>query len=109
MRKALTAASAAPVDNRRGKKRQHYASTDMGSTAAVPSVLVEDLELLTKTLEHLSADAMEKEEKQQHHMCVCLVRDKLTAHRRRSEVLLQQLTLSSKYKKRPDTIFVPEN
>ncbi len=68
----------------------------------MPSVLVEDLDRLTKTLEHLPADAMEREEKQQHHMCVCLVQDKLAASRRRSEVLLQQLILPSKYKKRPN-------
>jgi hypothetical protein len=109
MRKALIAATAAHVDNRQGKKRQHdqhATTTDTNSTAAVPSVLVEDLELLNKTLQHLSAKSMEKEEKQEHHMCVRLVRDKLAARRRRSDVLLQQLTLLSKYKKRPDaTLF----
>ena len=81
------------------KKSQYHATTDTDSNAIpVPSVLVEDLELLTKTLGHLSsANAREREEKQQHHMCGCLVWDKLAACRRRSEVLLQQLaTLLSK-------------
>ena len=67
---------------------------------------VKDIALLTKTLQHLSAESMEREEKQHRHPCVRLVRNKLAARRRRSEVLLQQLTLSSKYKKRPDeTLF----
>ena len=61
-----------------------------------------DIALLTRTLEHLSAELMEKVEKQQHQMCVHLVREKLAVPRRRSEVLLQQLTLASKDKKLSD-------
>ena len=102
MRKALLASSVAPVDNRRGKKRDANTMYVESTTLVQPDAHnLEDFALLTKTLEHLSAKAMEKEEKQQHHMCFRLVRDKLAARRRRSEVLLQQLTLSSKYKKRP--------
>jgi hypothetical protein len=96
MRKALMAASAAPVDNRRGKKRE---------ATSVPTVSTdgkEDLALLTKTQEHLSSESMEKEEKQQHQLRVRLVRDKLAARRRRSEVLLQKIGLASKYKKKTD-------
>jgi hypothetical protein len=99
MRKALVAGSAAPVDNRRGKKR----SMDTMQEPVADDNVNKDIALLTKTLEHLSAESMEKEEKQHHHLQVRLVRDKLAARRRRSEVLLQKLTLSSKYKKRPDT------
>ncbi|KAI2496986.1 hypothetical protein MHU86_17513 [Fragilaria crotonensis] len=100
MRKALIAASAAPADNRRGKKR-NADTVDMDTNSFVPPLAdnVEDLALLTKTLEHLAAEAMEKEEKQHHHLRVRLVRDKLAARRRRSEVLLQQLTLSSSSRK----------
>jgi hypothetical protein len=46
---------------------------------------------------------MEKEEKEQHQLQVQLVRDKLAARCRRSEVLLQQLGLASKYKKKPES------
>jgi hypothetical protein len=95
----LVAASAAPVDNRRGKKRN--ADTILEPVPADNDA--KDIAHLAKTLEHLSAESMEKEEKQHHQLCVRLVRDKLAARRRRSEVLLQQLTLSSKYKKRPDS------
>ena len=76
----------------------------MQEPAPVTDNDAKDIALLTRIpLEHLSAESMEKEEKQRHYMCVRLVRDKLAARRRRrSEVLLQQLTLASKYKKRPD-------
>jgi hypothetical protein len=96
MRKALMAASAAPVDNRRGKKREAT------SVPAVSTDGKEDLALLTKTLELLSSESMEKEEKQQHQLRVRLVRDKLAARRRRSEVLLQKIGLASKSKKKTD-------
>jgi hypothetical protein len=96
MRKALMAASAAPVDNRRGKKREAT------SVPAVSTDGKEDLALLTKTLELLSSESMEKEEKQQHQLQVRLVRDKLAARRRRSEVLLQKIGLASKSKKKTD-------
>ncbi|KAI2500766.1 hypothetical protein MHU86_13690 [Fragilaria crotonensis] len=90
--------------NRRGKKR-NADTVGMDTNSFVPPLAdnVEDLALLTKTLEHLAAEAMEKEEKQHHHLRVRLVRDKLAARRRRSEVLLQRLTLSSKFKKKPDS------
>ena len=72
MRKALIAASAAPIDNRRGKKR----NADTMREPAIPVVdndANEDFALLTKTLEHLSAESIEKEEKKKHHqMCLCL-------------------------------------
>ena len=60
-----------------------------------------ELALLTKTLEHLSEEAIKKEEKAQHSLRVRLVRDKLVACKRRIEVFLQRLNLSSK-KKKPD-------
>jgi hypothetical protein len=90
MTKALVAASTAPINNHRGQKR--------GATSA-PSIsddAKEDIALLTKTLEHLSSESMEKEEKEQHQLRVRLVRDKLAARCRRSKVLLQQLGRASK-------------
>jgi len=97
MRKALVAASAASVDNRRGKKHRATSAPSISDDAK------EDIALLTKTLEHLSFESMEKEEKEQHQLQVQLVRDKLAARCRRSEVLLQQLGLASKYKKKPES------
>ena len=97
MRKALVAASAAPVDNRRSKKREVTLAPTVSDDGK------EDLALLTKTLVHLSSESMEIEEKQQHRLQVQLVRDKLAARHWRSEVLLQQLELASKYKKKPDS------
>lgn len=80
---------------------------DMIATNVQPAAAVGDaaeLALLAKTLKHLTADvAMEKEESRNHHLRVQLVRDKLTARRRCSEVFLQRLNLSSKNKKKPDT------
>jgi hypothetical protein len=46
---------------------------------------------------------MEKEEKEQHQLQVQLVRDKLAVRCRRRGVLLQQLGLASKYKKKPES------
>ena len=79
----------------------------MQEPAVVDNDANDDFALLTRTLEHaLFAELIEKEEKQQHQMCDCLIRNKLAAPCRRSEALLQQLDLSSKYKKRPDaTLF----
>jgi hypothetical protein len=103
MRKAAMAASMLPVDNRRGKKRVledvhavltvHHPNNNNAADSAV----------LAQTLEHLEAETLEKEEKQHHGICVRLVRDKLAACKRRSDMLLQQLQLSSKYKKKTDT------
>jgi hypothetical protein len=55
--------------------------------------------LWTNTLKHLEAKAMEKQEKQHHSMRVSIIRDKLTACHGKREVILQQLTLSSKLTK----------
>jgi hypothetical protein len=61
MRKAAMAASVLPVDNRRGKKREmenmHDAPGHPNNNNAA------DLALLAQTLEHLEAEALEKEEK----------------------------------------------
>ena len=103
MRKAVVAASAAPVDNRRGRKRE----IDTGIAHVQPAAgnnAAEFAPLAKKTLDHLADEAMEKEEKQHHYLRVCLVRDKLAAaRRRRSEVFRQRLNLSSKTTKKPDT------
>jgi hypothetical protein len=64
-----------------------------------------DMALLAKTVALLEVEALEKEEKQQHGMCVRLVRDKLTACRRRSDVLLQQLQLFAKAKKKTTELY----
>ena len=101
MRKAVIAANAAPVDNRRGKKREINIDSNVQPAAATSDAA--ELALFAKTLEHLSDEAMEKEESKNHYLRVRLVRDKLTARRRRSDVFLQRLNLSSKIKKRPDT------
>jgi hypothetical protein len=45
---------------------------------------------------------MEKQEKQHHCMLVCIIRDKLTARHVKREVILQQLTLLPKFRKKPD-------
>jgi hypothetical protein len=63
-----------------------------------------DLALFANTIALLEAEALEKEEKQQHGMRVRLVRGKLTACRRRSDILLQQLQLSAKSKKDSTTV-----
>ena len=102
MRKAVIAANAAPVDNRRGKKRE-VEDIDSNVQPAAASGDAAELALLAKTLEHLTDEAMEKEESKNHYLRVRLVRDKLTSRRRRSEVFLQRLNLSSKNKKKPDT------
>ena len=106
MRKAAIAASSSmlvPVDNRRGKKQKreledvHAVNPNNNDSA--------DLALFAKTIAHLEVEALENEEKQQHGMCVCLVRDKLTACRRRSDILLQQLQLFAKSKKNTTALF----
>jgi hypothetical protein len=105
MRNVVIAASAAPVDNRRGRgKKRDNIILNTNVQPAGPAGDAAELALLNKTLEHLSDDeAIEKEEKAQHSLRVCLVRDKLVACRRRSEVILQRLNLLSKMKKKPDT------
>lgn len=104
MRKAAIAASSmVPVDNRRGKKQKreledvHAVNPNNNDSA--------DLALFAKTIAHLEVEALENEEKQQHGMCVRLVRDKLTACRRRSDILLQQLQLFAKSKKGTTALF----
>jgi hypothetical protein len=92
MPKAAMAASMPPVDNRRGKKL-----IDMMQ----PENAVE-LVFWTNTLKHLEAEAMEKQEKPHHSMRVHILRDKLTARRGKREMILQQLTLLSKFRKKPD-------
>ena len=85
------------LPQRRVKKREATSAPTVSNDGK------EDLALLAKTLEHLSSETMEKDEELQHQLRVRLVRDKLAARRRRSEVLLQQLGLASKYKKKPDS------
>ena len=104
MRKAAIAASSmVPVDNRRGKKQKgeledvHAVNPNNNDSA--------DLALFAKTIAHLEVEALEKEEKQQHGTCVRLVRDKLTACRRRSDILLQQLRLFARSKKNTTALF----
>ena len=104
MRKAAIAASSmVPVDNRRGKKQKrelegvHAVNPNNNDSA--------DLALFSKTIAHLEVEALENKEKQQHGMCVRLVRDKLTACRRRSDILLQQLQLFAKFKKNTAALF----
>ena len=94
LRKAAMAASMPPVDNRHGKKHE----IDM---VVQPENNVE-LALWTSTLKHLEADAMEKQEKQHHSMLIRIIRDKLVVRRGKREVILQQLTISSKFRKKPD-------
>ena len=105
MRNVVIAASAAPVDNRRGRgKKRDNIILNTNVQPAGPAGDAAELALLNKTLEHLSDDeAIEKEEKAHHSLRVRLVRDKLVACRRRSEVVLQRLKLLSKMKKKPDT------
>jgi hypothetical protein len=98
MRKAAMAASMPPVDNRRGKKRE----IDVMQS---PENSVE-LDLWKNTLKHLEAEALEKQEKQHHSMRLRIIRDKLAARRGKREVILQQLTLSSKFRKKPDEILL---
>ena len=64
-----------------------------------------DFALSAKTIAYLEVEALEKEEKQQHGMCVRLVRDKLTACGRRSDILLQQLQFFAKSKKNTTALF----
>lgn len=107
MRNAVIAASVAPVDNQRGRGRKR--DNNILDTNVQPAGAAGDaaeLALLTKTLEHLSDEAIEKEEKAQHSLRVRLVRDKLVGCKRRSEVFLQRLNLSSKMKKKPDTMLL---
>ena len=105
MRKAAMTASSVnvpPVDNRRGKK-QKLGGDELAVSIMPPNNDADEIALLAQTLQHLEAETLEKEEKQHHSMRVRLVRDKLIACKRRSDVLLQQLQLSSKYKKKADT------
>ena len=98
MRKAAMAASMPPVDNRHGKKR-----AEMEVPVQPDNEAADDLSLyLRQTLEQFETKDLEKEEKEHHGMCVRLVRDKLVARRGKREMILQQLNLISKYKKKTD-------
>ncbi|KAI2509845.1 hypothetical protein MHU86_4556 [Fragilaria crotonensis] len=98
MRKAAMAASMPPVDNRRGKKRE--------IDVMQPPENAVELDLWKNTLKHLEAEALEKQEKQHHSMRLRIIRDKLAARRGKREVILQQLTLSSKFRKKPDDVLL---
>ncbi|KAI2500253.1 hypothetical protein MHU86_14203 [Fragilaria crotonensis] len=74
MQKAAMAASMPPVDNRHGKKQCVI------DVMQPPENAVE-LVLWKKTPKHLEAEAMEKQEKQHHSMCVHILWDKLAARR----------------------------
>ncbi|KAI2513517.1 hypothetical protein MHU86_991 [Fragilaria crotonensis] len=113
MRKLLIEQNAATLDNhRRGKKRrsteEQQQDKQIKNQQSVPSPTVPQVPfdskqaILSKTLNYLNAESLEKERQRNALMMIRNVCDKLTLRRRNEDSISQELDRCYRCKRKPD-------